>query len=139
MHVVWKRPDGYHGATPADYRVVQVNDDANIWLHHEDTEWFPFRVSGGWQDEDATKKLNSMINLLDQSEEHWLNILSDNFSHSETDEAETYFKETLLWLQELKNALKGDTWEIDIMAAVITQLESNMKICHKSFISKSKI
>ncbi|MEZ4741934.1 MAG: hypothetical protein R3B45_05725 [Bdellovibrionota bacterium] len=50
MHVVWKRPDGYHGASPSDYRVVEINESSNLWLHKRDTDWFPFRVSGGWKD-----------------------------------------------------------------------------------------
>jgi len=136
MKVVWKRPDGYHGATPSDYRVIKINEDSNIWLHKKDSEWFPFRVSGGWQDEDATIKLNSFINLIGKEDSEWLDHLTNNFGHSEAKDAETYYKETLIWFSELKNNLKGDTWEIEIMATVISITEKNIADSHDGFIKK---
>jgi elongation factor P hydroxylase len=63
MFVVWKRPDGYHDATPSDFQIVEAGANARIWLHKSDREWYPFRISGGWQESDATRRLNGLVNL----------------------------------------------------------------------------
>ena len=51
MNVIWKRPDGFHNASPSDYVTVDITSNAKIWLHKRDQENFPFRVSGDWQEE----------------------------------------------------------------------------------------
>ena len=138
MHVIWKRPDGFHGASPSDFKVVELPGQSKIWLHKGDNEWFPFRISGGWQDEDATKKLNALVNLIGKESDAWLKLLGDQFGHSSAEDAQSYYKETVMWLSELKNNLKGDTWEVEIMAAAINEIESALAACKTTFINQSK-
>ena len=40
MHVIWKRPDGFHAASPADFEVVELTSSAKLWLHKRDQENF---------------------------------------------------------------------------------------------------
>jgi hypothetical protein len=135
MHVVWKRPDGFHGASPADFKVVELPGHSRIWLHKSDTEWFPFRISGGWQDEDATKKLNTLVNLIGRPSADWLRLLEDQNAHSRAVDAAAFYKETAIWLSELKNNLKGDTWEIEIMSEAISEVERGLQGCKQDFLS----
>ena len=86
MHVVWKRPDGFHSVSPSDFRVAEINSTARIWLHKKDTENYPFRISGGWQDEEATKRINTWINLVGEPAEKWLEKLLIEHSNSSIDE-----------------------------------------------------
>ncbi len=135
MHVVWKRPDGFHGAAPSDYRVVDLHGQSKIWLHKNDKEWFPFRISGGWQDELATKKLNALVNLIGQDSSAWLKLLEEQFDYSRAEDAKIYFKETMMWLSELKNNLKGDTWEVEIMRTAISEIELGLDGCKSEFLT----
>ena len=123
MHVVWKRPDGHLDSSPSDYRVVSVGSNCKIWLHLTEQKWFPFRISGGWQDEDASQKLNGFINLLDASDEDFNKHSVNVFNYSESDDGSKFFDETKEWLADLKNNLKGDTWEMEIMGFVISEVE----------------
>ena len=71
MKVIWKRPDGFLGSDPSDFSVFEMASKSKLWLHKKDHENFPFRISGGWQDEESTRKLNVLVNLLSQNEESW--------------------------------------------------------------------
>jgi hypothetical protein len=138
MHVIWKRPDGYHGASPSDYKAVQLkNHSSRIWLHKTEHHWFPFRVSGGWQDENLTKRLNLMVNLLDKENEIWNKSLSEIFDHSSAKDENAFIEETVQWLSELKGALKGDKWEIEIMEAVLTEIESKISDLKSAFVTNT--
>jgi hypothetical protein len=138
MHVIWKRPDGFHGASPSDFKVVELQGQSKLWLHKGDNQWFPFRISGGWQDEDATKKLNALVNLIGRENSEWLKLLEDQFGHSSAADAVSFYKETLIWLSELKNNLKGDTWEVEIMGAAISEIEQSLEACKKNFLNQAK-
>ena len=124
MHIVWKRPDGFHKARPSDFRVVDIDSHSRIWLHQSDSENYPFRVSGGWEDEEATIRINSLVNLLSQkSGEQWKATLQKYFADSKQDTFEAFLVQLQLWLSELKGCAKGDTWEIEIIVQVLDELK----------------
>lgn len=130
MNVIWKRPDGYHGAKPSDYVVLDLPSLASkIWLHRTDKENFPFRISGGWQEELASKRLNGLVHLLDKPETAWRAFLHAQFEHSKFEDLSSFMEDLLSWLKELQGYLKGDTWEIAIMKdtldALVTKIQSN--------------
>lgn len=135
MFVVWKRPDGYHDATPADFRVAEVGSNARIWLHKSDHQSYPFRISGGWQESDATQRLNELVNLLGKSQDEWAASLTKSFHHSMTDDPRAFLADQLKWLGDLKSHLKGDTWEVEIMAQVIAEVCNQLSGLEKKFIS----
>ena len=33
MHLIWKRPDGFHKSTPDDFTVLDIDSSSRIWLH----------------------------------------------------------------------------------------------------------
>jgi hypothetical protein len=134
MHVVWRRPDGFHGASPSDFKVLEIAGQSRMWLHKTDTDWFPFRISGGWQDDDATKRLNHMTNLLDQPEAPWLSYMITTFHHSRHDDAKKFWEETTAWLKELKDNLKGDKWEVEIMALCIDDIAQRLSNIKQGFL-----
>ena len=138
MKVIWKRPDGFHGASPSDYVVVQVANNSKIWLHKDDNLNFPFRVSGGWQDEDATKKLNQLVNLLNKDKEVWLGHLIDGFFNSKSESAEKYIEKLSMWLGDLRNSLKGDQWETTIMSEVISDVQHKTESYRSEFMEQAK-
>lgn len=127
MNVIWKRPDGYHEASPADYLVVEVSSNIKIWLHKRDHKNFPFRVSGGWQDEDATERLNLLVNLLQKPLKDWVAYLTELFHNSSADSAQSFLKHELQWLDELCKHCKGDTWELEIMSETLQEVRKNVQ------------
>ena len=126
MKVIWKRPDGFHEASPKDFTVVEIANKSKLWLHRLDQENYPFRVSGGWQDENSTVKLNRLVNLLSCDYDRWLQYLSRDFHDSKVDTIETYCSNLTSWLQELSNNLKGDTWETDIMTQTFDEIHKTI-------------
>ena len=139
MKVIWKRPDGFHGASPGDYEVVQVANNSKIWLHKQDNVNFPFRVSGGWQDEDATKKLNQLVNLLNKDEEAWLEHLTDGFFNFKSDSAAKYIEKIDLWLSDLRSNLKGDQWELTIMNEVLSEVLQKTQAYQQAFMARAQV
>ena len=136
MHVIWKRPDGYHGASPSDYRIVELGGHSKIWLHKTDHLWFPFRVSGGWQDEESTKQLNRFVNLIGAPDAEWLECLLEAFGHSQSNDGGAYISDTQGWLSELKNNLKGDTWEVEIMETALSEIEQQLQKKKAAFLAR---
>lgn len=135
MKVIWKRPDGYHQALPSDYIVVEVSDNSRIWLHKRDQDNYPFRVSGGWQDEDASQKLNKLVNLIPKGSKEWVEYLTELFNHSTTDNPHNFLKHEMEWLDELAKNLKGDTWELEIMSETIKRLKRQIEHTAKDFLA----
>jgi len=131
--VIWKRPDGFHGASPSDYTVVDISSHSRIWLHKTDQDNFPFRVSGGWQDEKATRKLNRLINLLRKPNKEWTEHLKDLFDDSRMDDGTNFLKTINDWLSEVKSSLKGDTWEVEIMSAAIEEVQRRVESLDSGF------
>lgn len=137
MKVIWKRPDGFHNAAPTDYQVVKLLSGATLWLHKTNTEWYPFRVSGDWAKEEGTVKLNGLINLLGVPSADWVQHLSNLYFDSEVDDPETFISDQLKWLDKVKEHLKGDTWELDIMEQVVSSVYEQIKNCSKIFIENT--
>lgn len=138
MFVVWKRPDGFLGAEPKDFKVIDLGVHARIWLHKKDQDWFPFRISGGWQEQESTQRLNHLVNLIGRPSSHWIKKLVHEFHHSMNDDGHKFFKETLDWLKSLEGQLKGDTWEVEIMAHAIREIVNRVKDSEKGFITAIK-
>jgi hypothetical protein len=138
MHVVWKRPDGFLGAEPKDFYVVDVAGKSRLWLHKSDDKWYPFRIAGGWQEEEATQRLNSLINLIGKPMSHWSKIMVTHWQHSMTDDPQKYFDETMQWLQSLSKVLKGDTWELEIMSHSLEEITTRLKDAKTAYMSQAK-
>ena len=126
MKVVWKRPDGFLGSDPSDFIIYEMPSKAKLWLHKTDHENFPFRISGGWQDEESTRKLNLLVNLLNQSELSWKEWLENGFFDSKLEKSELYVDSLKLWLGSVKENLKGDTWEKEIMSEALHEIEEKV-------------
>ncbi len=135
MFVVWKRPDGYHDATPSDFRIAEVGSRARLWLHKSDHEWYPFRISGGWQESDATRRLNELVNLIGKPANDWMTFLTTAFHHSMTDDPRAFLADQVKWLGDLKSHLKGDTWEVEIMEQVLEEVCGRLRQMEKDFVA----
>ena len=133
MNVIWKRPDGYHGATPDDFTIVKIAGHSNLWVHKHDKDTFPFRVSGGWEEEEQSKKLNNLINLLNQNDEAWHRYLERQLDHSMQDSPKELCTELYRWLVELKQVLKGGNWEVEIMGKALDSVIERMKSVESGF------
>lgn len=136
MHVVWKRPDGFHGAEPSDFKIVEVGGKSRLWLHKKDHVWYPFRIAGGWQEQEATQRLNGFVNLIGKPMSHWVKQLIHEFDHSMTDDPKVFYSETEAWLKSLKDVLKGDTWEVEIMANAIDEIELRLADSKSGFLTQ---
>lgn len=137
MHVIWKRPDGFHGASPSDYKVIELGDHSKLWLHREDHDQYPFRVSGGWEEKEATIRLNNFINLLDQDNAKWHEHLKVLFDHSMKDDREKFFIDLKTWLAELSEGIKGDTWETEILHEALRLTGERLESIKTNFLSIS--
>ncbi len=127
MKVVWKRPDGFLHASPDDYKILKIRDNVKIWLHKNDKDHYPFRIYGGWQDEQSTLCLNNLINLLPESVESLESYLLVKSDDSRSDFS-TFLQEILTWIEKVEGHLKGDTWEIEIMQLVLDEVQSRIKV-----------
>ncbi|MFK7872729.1 MAG: hypothetical protein AB8C84_06090 [Oligoflexales bacterium] len=125
--IIWKRPDGFHGASPEDYRTFELNNGTKLWLHRSDKENYPFRIAGGWQDEVSSKRINTLLNLLGAEKSDWKNTLNSDYQQSGLEHFSEYIESTLKWIDSLQQKLKGDTWEQDIMASALTEVCNSLK------------
>ncbi len=126
MFLSWRRPDGFHNSRPEDFKSVDLENNSRVWLHCTEKDWFPFKVSGGWQDEDATKKINNMLNLIESDQSSWNNFLTSDYENSQEDDQAKYFDGLTKWLKELKENRKGDAWEVEIMGEAIDTLYNHV-------------
>jgi len=134
MHVVWKRPDGLYGADPSDFVVVKIGNHSKIWLHKRDHSNFPFRIAGGWQEEESSIRLNNLVNLLDKPDGEWLTSLNKIFNDHMQDDASKFINELSRWVEDLRSHLKGDTWELEIMQETFAELGSKLKSLKEPFL-----
>jgi hypothetical protein len=132
LHVIWRRPDGYHGAHPSDYRVLEIGD-CKLWLHKKDREQFPFKISGGWGEAESTGRLNNLINALDEDDAQFARVMERAFHKGMQDDPVTFIKDKLDWIASLEARLKGDTWETEIMASVLQLLRKKVADSSISF------
>lgn len=133
MHLTWKRPDGFHDAKPSDYYPIDLDGRSRLWLHKDDKDQYPFRLSGGWEDKDLTVRLNNLINLLPESNPQWIKFLKGSFNHSMKPNPQEYYNEIYSWIRELKNFLKGDTWEIDILSQALDSTLNRLETIKPEF------
>jgi hypothetical protein len=139
MNIIWKRPDGFHGASPADFVVIELGGHSNLWLHKADRDSFPFRVSGGWEEEGVTSKLNNLVNLLRSDLNEWVTYLTKAYHQSMMDDSQDFYDELEDWVSDLKKYLKGDKWEIEIMAQALDMVKAKLKDARTGFLSKAKV
>lgn len=135
MRVIWKRPDGNLDASPADFKVLELDGHSKIWLHKTDKEHYPFQVSSGWNGQEDTTRLNNMVNLIPESDEQWLAYLNRLFSHMMKDDPKEFAEYLAEWIDELSNSLKGDTWEMEILSQAIHQTRERLSQVSKLFLA----
>lgn len=138
MHVVWKRPDGLYGADPSDFYIVDIGNHSKIWLHRRDHANFPFRISGGWQESEATSRLNNLVNLLNKSDDEWLECLTKIFNDHMQDDPTKFINELSRWVDDLKLHLKGDTWELEIMQETFGEVARKLNSLKEAFLKSTK-
>lgn len=128
MHIIWKRPDGFQNAQPEDFKRIQLSNGAHLWVHRTELDWYPFQVSGDWKGQHLTNRLNRLVNLLDASPAEWINFL-EHYQDDEVKESSLKATATLLlqWVSELDKAIKGETWEADIMSCALHDIASHLK------------
>ncbi len=137
MNVIWKRPDGFHGASPQDFLVVDVGNQSRLWLHKSDHKNFPFRISGGWKEAEASQQLNNLVNLLPKNSKDWVDHLLVKYNDSMADDAKVFLDDLKNWTSGLKNHLKGDTWEVDIMRNALNVLVEKLDESRESFLKRA--
>ncbi len=135
MFVIWRRPDGFQGARPEDFKVVELRSKSFLWLHKNERHWFPFQVSGGWQDEDQTKRINGLVNLIGKSPQQWLDYLVGYYHDAIAEDDPSAFLEELdTWLNSILNNLKGDKWEQDIIEQAVSEVIANVEQVKNDFL-----
>ncbi len=134
MHLIWKRPDGFHGASPSDFSVLELGGHSRLWLHKTDRDQYPFRIAGGWEENDGTVLLNNLVNLLPFGQPDWLDFLNRSFDHSMKDDRKAFVSEISDWLQDLKSHVKGDTWETEILREALDLTGDRIKAVKDQFI-----
>jgi hypothetical protein len=138
MHVIWKRPDGFHGADPSDFMVVNLGNHSKIWLHKRDDTHFPFRIAGGWQESEASARLNTLVNLLAKDQNAWVQALTRMFHSQLGDDAGKFVDELSRWISELRSHLKGDTWELDIMNQALSEVLEHLEQVREQVVIAAK-
>jgi hypothetical protein len=130
MHIIWKRPDGFQNAQPEDFRRVPLSNGAQLWLHRHELDWYPFQVSGDWAGQDQTVRLNRLVNLVDATDSAWIHFL-EHYSDDELAPTEHSVSGSydliVRWIEELKDALKGNTWEVEIMGCALADIQERVK------------
>jgi hypothetical protein len=137
MHLTWKRPDGFHGASPSDFRVVDLGGRSRIWLHNNDRDQYPFRIAGGWEEKDNSVLLNNLINLLEESDKRWLEYLNRALDHSIKEDRKVFVDDLQSWLSELQQHVKGDTWETEILTEALSVLKERVGELRERFIANA--
>ena len=135
MHIIWKRPDGYHGASPSDFSSIELGGHSRLWLHKSDSDQYPFQISGGWEGHDGTVLLNNLVNLIPCEEQRWLEYLNHQFDHSLKDNRRVFLDGLMQWIDELSSHIKGDTWEVDILNEAFSVIKKRLSAIEVSFLS----
>ncbi len=132
MHIIWKRPDGFQNALPQDFRRVSLSNGAHLWLHRHELEWYPFQVSGDWSGQLDTKRLNRLVNMIDASRAAWQSYLEHSFDDELGNRANSSLPsiafENLEWLKIFERAIKGNTWEIEIVRCALNDVMEKVKV-----------
>jgi hypothetical protein len=118
--------------------VVELSGRSKLWLHKKDTSWFPFRIAGGWQEQESTQRLNLLVNLLHKDERAWVDALLKIFDDTMGDDPSKFVEDIQKWLVDLRGHLKGDTWELEIMSQALAEVEHRVGNAKQSFIDATK-
>jgi hypothetical protein len=134
MHIIWKRPDGFQNALPEDFRRIELSNGAHLWVHRHELDWYPFQVSGDWRGQQQTTRLNRLVNLLESPDSAWSNFLEHYYDDELKELGLKATSEHLkTWISELKNAVKGENWEVQIIVCALTDIFDRLeKILGKS-------
>ncbi|KAB8033424.1 hypothetical protein [Fluviispira multicolorata] len=123
MHVIWKRPDGFQNALPDDFRRIALSNGAHLWLHRHELDWYPFQVSGDWEGQDQTKRLNRLVNMLDSPHTSWQSYLEhvsdDDLDIKDNQSIVEVAQSIIAWIGSLERFAKGHTWEIEIVRCAL--------------------
>lgn len=138
MHLIWKRPDGFHGAQPSDFSVIELDGHSRLWLHKQDRDQYPFQISGGWAEREASIRLNNLINLIPQDKKAWVEYLEKLYDHSMHEDPNNFFDEIVEWLGSLTKHIKGDTWEMEILKQALSVTSTRLINVKKDFIADAK-
>ena len=68
---------------------------------------------------------------------HWVKQIVHQFDHSMFDDPNLFFDDMMTWLKSLKPVLKGDTWEVEIMAHALEEVEKRLEDARSGFLNKS--
>jgi hypothetical protein len=127
MHIIWKRPDGFQNAQPEDFRRVALSNGAHLWIHRLEKDWYPFQVNGDWEGQQQTARLNRLINLLGSDQQDWRNFLEhcndDDLKEESLPAAAAHL---MAWVDEIKTAVKGETWEVHIMQCAFEDVRQRL-------------
>lgn len=134
MNLVWKRPDGFIGATPDDFLAYPIEDQCSLWLHKRDHDTYPFRLSGGWQETEASSRLNRLVNLLPRPDGDLVDHLLASFHRSMSEDAKAYWQEQDQWLSDLVGYIKGDHWEIELVKLILNKLRKRHARVRDAFL-----
>jgi hypothetical protein len=137
MHLIWKRPDGFHGASPQDFSVLELGGHSRLWLHNVDKDQYPFRIAGGWEENEGTVLLNNLVNLLPKGDQEWLDYLNRAYDHSMKDDRKAFVDEMTVWLRDLTSCVKGDTWETEILQQALRLTVDKISALRETFIKQS--
>jgi len=137
MNLIWKRPDGYHGATPNDFTTISIDGHSKLWVHKTDQDTFPFRISGGWEEEEQSKKLNNLVNLIGKPDNAWEEYLSKVYADTLDEDPKQFCSNIILWLDELSSLIKGGNWEIEIIGKTIDGIKLKLTNITPTFSNHS--
>lgn len=138
MHLIWKRPDGFHGASPADFTTIDLGQETRLWVHKTDKDQYPFKISGSWEENEATVRLNNLVNLVPEPKKKWVDHLINLFSHTMKDNSQEFFNDLMEWLNELQQNIKGDSWEVEILKQSLAATEKRLLDAKDDFLKSSK-
>ncbi len=132
MHVIWKRPDGFQNALPEDFRRIALSNGTHLWLHRHELDWYPFQVSGDWEGQDQTKRLNRLVNMLDAPQTFWRSFLEqlsdDDLDLKEGQSFPAVAISIISWVSELESSAKGHTWEVEIVRCALHDILEKLKL-----------
>lgn len=129
MHIIWKRPDGFQSAQPSDFYKVPLSNGAQLWLHNREKDWYPFQVSGDWEGQNETQRLNRLVNMLGNDQKEWKSFLEKFHDDDLTQvgDVRSAVGALTVWIEKLKSSIKGHTWELEIIACALTDIQAKLK------------
>lgn len=129
MHLIWKRPDGFQNAEPQDFRRIALSNGTLLWLHKREVEWYPFQISGDWAGQEMTSRLNRLVNLLDAKDDQILRAIEKIQDETPGEAADLVVttKSLTHWVEGLKDKVKCNTWEVEIVQCALLDLQNRLK------------